>query len=446
MKTQILLDHEKSIDGAAYIVRALLRIHGDPPADTARVPLGVALVLDRSGSMSGAPLARAKEAAALLVRRLAPEDVVSVVAYDHEVHTIAEPATGEAQADLVHRIGAITSGGMTNLSGGWLRGRDLVALDAREVASRRIILLTDGLANVGITDPEILVGLCAKAREQGIRTTTIGFGRDYDEVLLRRMADAGGGSMYYIERPDQAPAVFAEEIGGLLSLSAQNLSVEVRPAAAAELAVVHHAYPRQTLDDGVRLEIGDLYAREPRHLLVEFLVTADDSEAEVEIAELTVTAHVVKTGGSIERQEIRLPIRASLAAGPRVDPEVRRELLLPEAARAREEAYRAHRRGDDAAAGAVLREAALELRDFDRDDAALAEEVADLEAMARLFEDGAACEADTKYLFQRSYATTRSRRGTAPLRRSSGERRAADRRPDDQLRGAEPPNRSSGER
>ncbi len=410
MKTEILLDHEKSVDGTGYVVRALLRIHGDPPADAGRVPLGIALVLDRSGSMSGAPLEQAKEAAALLVRRLAPEDVVSVVAYDNEVHTVAEPATGEAQRDLVERIRAITVGGSTNLSGGWLRGRDFVALDTRDVASRRVILLTDGLANVGITDPERLVGLCAQAREQGIRTTTIGFGPDYDEILLRRMADAGGGATYYIERPDQAPAVFAEEIAGLLSLSAQNLSVEVRPAGAARLAVVHHRYESQPLDDGVRLELGDLYAREPRLVLVEFLVPADDADSDVEIAELTVTAHVIGQKGAIERQEIRLPIRASLAAGPRVDPEVQRELLLQEVARAREAAYEARRRGDDDAASSILREAALELRDLALSDAELAEEAADLEAMADRFDVGVVGEADAKYLYQQSYAISANRR------------------------------------
>ena len=108
-KTEILRDQEKSVGGAAYVVRALLGIRGDPPASTGHLPPGIALVLDRSGSMSGAPLERAKEAAALRVRRLAPEDVASVVAYDREAHSFAEPVTGAAQADLVQRIGAITS-------------------------------------------------------------------------------------------------------------------------------------------------------------------------------------------------------------------------------------------------------------------------------------------------------------------------------------------------
>src|SRR5690606_1499303 len=137
----------------------------------------------------------------------------------------------------------------------------------------------------------------------------------------------------------------AAEIEGLLSLSAQNLTVELRPADAAQLIVTHHRYPSHSIEGGVRLELGDLYARTPRLLLVEFLVPMGDPYAEVAIAELTVTAHVLSAAGGVERQEIRLPIRASFSGGPRSDPEVRRELLLQEAARVREEARRAREAG-----------------------------------------------------------------------------------------------------
>lgn len=346
MKTEILLDHEKTPDGTAHLVRALLRIRGEAPTSTERVPLNLALVLDRSGSMDGEPLEQAKDAAVLLVRRLWPEDVVSIVAYDDEVLTVAEPATGGDQHDLPQRIQAIEVGGCTNLSGGWLRGRDLVGRGRRKGAANRVILLTDGLANIGITDPDRLVGLSRTALDQGITTTTIGFGPDYDEVLLRRMAEAGGGSTYYIERPDQAPAVFAEEIEGLLSLSAQNVTVELRPASAARLILVHHRYPSHPIEGGVRLDLGDVYAREPRLLLAEFLVRSRDLAEVVEIAELTVRAHVLTEKGGVELQEIRLPVEVSLAGGPRVDPEVRREMLLQEAARARDDARKAQQEGN----------------------------------------------------------------------------------------------------
>ncbi len=215
MKTTILLDDEVPAPGQ-HTIRALLRIEGEAPPAGGRAPVNLAIVLDRSGSMAGPKLEAARQAAAMLVRRLRSEDVVSVVAYDQDVATVAEPATGTAQQDLAQRIERIESGGSTNLSGGWLRGRELVARARGQSGAHRILLLTDGLANVGITDAPSLVGMCASARENGISTTAIGFGEDYDESLLRAMAEAGGGNLYYIEKPDQAAGIFADEAEGLL--------------------------------------------------------------------------------------------------------------------------------------------------------------------------------------------------------------------------------------
>ena len=276
MEHRLLIDHEFAVSQSGYVVRALLTLHGQAPEAGSRVPLNLSIVLDRSGSMSGPPLESARQAAALLVRRLRPEDVVSVVAYDDQVLTVAEPATGPAQDGLVAALGAVQPGGSTNLSGGWLRGRELVARNRRAGAVNRVLLLTDGMANAGITDPELLTGLCAGARGEEITTTTIGFGAHYDEQLLRDMADAGGGSAYYIERADQAPGVFEEEIEDLLSVSAQNVAVELQPARAVRLVTLHNDYPTTPLADGRRVELGDLYAREPKTLLVELFVPGLD--------------------------------------------------------------------------------------------------------------------------------------------------------------------------
>ncbi|MGH7477685.1 MAG: vWA domain-containing protein [Longimicrobiales bacterium] len=401
-----------------------MRIRGAAPAEDARAPLNLALVLDRSGSMAGEKLAAAKAAATQLARRVRERDVISVVIYDDSVDTVVDAAPVTDRDALLAGIAAIEAGGSTNLSGGWLRGRDLVARGYRQGAVNRVLLLTDGLANHGITDPDQLKALCGTAAAVGVTTTTIGFGEGFDEVLLRGMADVGRGGTYYVEESDQALDVFAAEIDGLLTLAAQNVAVQVLPAPGADLAVVHHAYPRRQIAGGVRLEIGDLFAGEPRALLAQFLLPLPATDATTAVAELVVEAHVLGAGGSVERREVRLPITVTGTDAPRVEPEVRRELLLLESARARDEARELERQGEFDAAGERLGDVARKLTAEAGDDARLREEAADLGALAQCYAAGDVREADRKYMYMRSTATWQSRHGAAdPISRSKLRRR-----------------------
>jgi Ca-activated chloride channel family protein len=408
MKHDVLLDYELAVTQDNFIVRALVKLTGQLPDSGARIPLNLSLVLDKSGSMHGEKLSAASNAAAFLVRRLHPQDVVSVVAYDDGIETVALPATGDRQHDLPRQIEAITSGGSTNLSGGWLRGRELVDGGKRDKAMNRVILMTDGQANQGIVSPDALAGLCANARREGITTSTIGFGADYDERLLRSMADAGGGSTFYIEREDQAVGVFEEEIEGLLSLSAQNVAVEIQLASSVELVAIHHDYPLAEVGNGAkRVEIGDLYAREPRSLLVEFLVPALSGGAVVDIGTITIHAYVLLADGSVERQRIKLPIVGPLEAAGRQEPEVQREVVLAAAAQARREARRQRDEGDVHAARETLRAARARLAQHPDQTLQVREQVADLRAMEASIEE--ASPADLKYMGQRAYNMSRGK-------------------------------------
>lgn len=408
MKTSVLLDHEPVADGG-FLVRALLRIEGDPPADTDRIPLNLCLVLDRSGSMWGEKLMAARKAASGLVKRLWPDDIVSVVAFDDEVDVVARPAAGSEQSGLIQSIEQIGPGGTTNLSGGWLRGRELLAENRREGGVNRVILLTDGQANVGITEPGAAVGLCRDSSAKGFSTTTIGFGEDYDEDLLKAMADAGAGGTYYIEEVDQAVGIFEEELDGLMSLAAQNVRVTVAPGSGADFVKVLHEYPSHADDETLTLEVGDLYGREPRRILMEFLIPHTETGDEIEVAQLGVIAHVITPEGGVELQEISLPVTLSPVEGGKVEPEVRKEILLVAAALSRQEAVELRDAGDYAAAGQMLRNTAAKVRESGLDDADLAEEVRDLEATGRLFDERSVSDRDVKYMKQRAYSSMRSR-------------------------------------
>jgi Ca-activated chloride channel homolog len=409
MNVELQLDHAAPERGRPLTLRALLRITGEAPQGVEHTPMNLALVLDRSGSMAGSKLAWTREAAALLVRRVWPEDRVSVVAYDDEVRTLAAGVQGDHHASVADAIGALHPGGCTNLSGGWLRGRDLVADHRVSAGVDRVVLMTDGLANRGITDRASLAALCRAAAEAGISTTTIGFGQDFDEDLLRAMADAGGGATYYVERPDQAPGIFEEEVEGLLSLAAQNVAVNVEVGAGAELLAVRHSYPSSGTEGGLRLEVGDLYAREPRLVLMDFLLADAEPGTEVELGRIRVEGHVLAAGGGVERRTIDLPVRFLVGDAPRVDAEVQRVSLMLEAARAREQALELQERGDWMGAERVLSDAATVLREAAPDDELVASEVQEFHSAVSSLQARDFGAADVKYMKQQAHDSRRSR-------------------------------------
>jgi Ca-activated chloride channel homolog len=152
-------------------------------ATPSRRPLNLSLVIDRSGSMAGAPLQYAIEAAQRLVEQLTPEDYLSVVIYDDHAETILPHGPVQDKPQIQALLRTIRAGGCTNLSGGWLLGCDHVQSQLSEDRLNRVLLLTDGQANVGVTDSPILTNTARDKAAQGIITTTLGFGNYFNSDL-----------------------------------------------------------------------------------------------------------------------------------------------------------------------------------------------------------------------------------------------------------------------
>lgn len=416
MKTSFLV--ETHPHRAGHRVRALLRIEGQAPSDDARAPLNLAFVLDRSGSMGGGKLEAVKRAARDLILRLHPDDRVSVVAFDDRVDTVARAGRADDQAGLIRSLMALEPGGSTNLSGGWLQGRALVHEGLASDGVNRVILLTDGLANQGVTDPAVLRRLCGEALESRVSTTTVGVGAGYDEDLLADLAEAGGGATYYIERLDQTAGIFEEELEGLLSIAAQNLTVRIRARDAVSLATVHHTYPSTVEpDDTLALFLGDLHAREPSEVLADFVVERGQGTpdgAPVPVADVVVEADVWTEGGGFERRVLTLPITFDPSQGAVSHPEVTRVYTLLQAAQARRHAVERGDRGDIEGAAGALQEAVAMMAACPVDDPGVAQEMADLARMeSTLREQRSMTEMDRKYMFakERAYSQGRRSRG-----------------------------------
>ena len=214
-----------------------------PEADAApqkRLPLHLSLVLDRSGSMSGPPLEQAKRCAQFIVSGLRPTDRCSVVAYDHQA-TVLAPAqpVGDRQA-LQQAIQSIYCGGSTDLHAGWLAGATTLAPHTSPQALSRVILLSDGCANHGLTDEAAIARQCAQLAEAGVSTSTYGLGQGFNESLMHAMARAGQGKAYYGETADDLMGPFTEELSLLDALAGRQVQLTLNPAAGVQLQVLNH--------------------------------------------------------------------------------------------------------------------------------------------------------------------------------------------------------------
>ncbi|MEO7137435.1 MAG: VWA domain-containing protein, partial [Gemmatimonadales bacterium] len=382
-------------------VGMLVTLAGEVPVN--RAPINVALVLDRSGSMAGAPLEAAKEAAGRFASFLTQEDRLSVVVFDDTVETIFEPApAGDPSA--LEAIARVYPGGSTNLSGGWLKGRKLVEKSLVE-GTNRVLLLTDGQANVGIVDPDKLVGLARTGASRRVSTTCIGFGADFNEGLLEPMAAAGAGNYWYVESYDQMAAIFQGEIEGLVALAAQNVELEVRlthPNAAGVTFL--QSYPVETTAEGTwKVALNDLYATSPRSLGLVFHVEDVRELGKVQLGEVRIEADVITEDG-IAHRTIVMPVVANLDGEDRIEPTVEQTFLRFHSAKAREEAIRQADEGNFRGAAASLREA-VGMMSACEAGPEFAEEMTDLVAEADRLDANQYHASDRKYHAARAMAS-----------------------------------------
>lgn len=252
-----------------YILARIEAPAAPPRAESERRrPVNVAFVIDRSGSMGGTKIQLARRAIVDAVGRLRPEDRFSIVAYDDQIEVVVEstPASKEARQGALARLASVDARGSTNLAEGWLRGCEQVAAHQTEGSLDRCLLLTDGLANVGITDPMELERHATALRERGIATTTFGVGADFDEVLLQTMASAGGGNFYYIETPQQIPDLVMSEIGEILDVVARDVVLAVTaPGAVVEPLGVQ---PVHQAGEATLVRLGELVSEQEIELVL----------------------------------------------------------------------------------------------------------------------------------------------------------------------------------
>lgn len=355
-------------------VTCLVSLEAPTPEDLDHRPgETLVVVVDRSGSMARGPLRSVRAALHSLVDRLKPQDSFGVVQFDNEAD-IAIPTRPMRDHDVqaLHAsISRIRSRGMTDLSSGYLLGlREAAAHPGATGAS--VLLLSDGHANQGITEPDLLGDLALKARNDRVTTGTIGIGDGYDEKALVAIASAGGGTHRFAFAADDAQATLAEEAGDILTKSVVNAFLRIRPHDPSLIGRIGTILDvrgwGETDDEGhpvLVLPLGDFYAGERREVLIRFEIPAMAALGLTELATFSLEYIALP---ELESQVITWPVAVNVvpgdeAAGRVANPTVTTARLIAESTKVKRYASESIRRGEIAAATTLMRKQAQLLRD-----------------------------------------------------------------------------------
>lgn len=258
LRAAVSSDHSSTLDVLVRIVSP------SAPDDIKRPALNVGFVIDRSGSMgSQRKIEFARQATCYAVQQLTPTDRVSVTIFDDRVQTLVPNTLAVAEANITSQIERIQPAGSTALHAGWLEGGIQVSQHLNLEHLNRVILLSDGLANVGETNPDIIASDVHGLAKCGVSTSTMGVGNDYNEDLLLAMARSGDGNYYYIESPQQLPDIFQTELQGLMATVGHTVSLGIEPQTNVKVVDVlndlqrnrHGRYQLPNLVVGKQIEI-----------------------------------------------------------------------------------------------------------------------------------------------------------------------------------------------
>lgn len=339
------------------------------PGRARRQPLDIALVVDTSGSMGGHKIIQARAAAQYLLGVLSAGDRLALVTYNTRVF-IQFPLTAVTPANrgwMSSRIANILPGGMTNLGGGLDTGtRQLTSATERNAVSR-VILISDGLANVGVTHPGSLSTMAASARRQRASVTTMGVGLQFNELLLQNLAEYGGGRYHYISRARDLVAIFRQEIQGVQRTVATSVNLQVQSCEGCRVeSVPGYAVHRRA--GGAHIAVSDLSGGEVMKALVKVKLPTG---ARVDTRQIGLRLSYVAVGAPKRtyrrRAKVAFRMTSDLAQVRRTtDVRVAGRVARVQANRLAHRAMTQYQMGNSVVAGNLLRKAAGRLRRYTR--------------------------------------------------------------------------------
>jgi Ca-activated chloride channel family protein len=237
-----------------------------------RSPMNLSVVIDRSGSMAGEKIRNARLAACFLVDQLNENDILSIVIYDGSVDVLQSAIHVSNRSAIKAKINQIIDRGGTNLMGGAAEGYAQVKRNYRSQYINRVLLLSDGLANEGITDPSQIRNIVrSKSMNEDITLSTFGVGRDYNEDLMTAMAENGNGNYYFIDNSEKISSIFEKELHGLSTVIARNTVLNIQ---IPDHVTIEKVYGNTYVQEGRTLSIrfNTLFSNETKGILIRYRV------------------------------------------------------------------------------------------------------------------------------------------------------------------------------
>jgi Ca-activated chloride channel family protein len=327
--------------------------------DARRAPMNLAVVLDRSGSMEGAKLEKARQAAAMAVDKLGDDDFFSLVTYDDETDLLIPPERvggRDHREELKARIHRIQAGGSTALHAGVVLGAKQVRRFFDKERVNRVILLSDGIANVGPSSPSDLARLGRELRGDGIAVSTVGLGDDYNEDLMTALAEASNANYYYVKDAEKLPGIFAQELGAARSLLARSIVIRIDAPEGVRLKEIIGRPDIECHDRVVEIKMPELFGSEKRRFLVRAVAEGKDADA-IEAAAVSLNYATISGGAApAQRQAVKIAFTDDeKKADSSIKAEVARENSIVQNRLAKEMAVKLADEGKTKDAVAVLR-------------------------------------------------------------------------------------------
>jgi Mg-chelatase subunit ChlD len=243
-------------------------------------PVNLSLVIDRSGSMADADkLSRVKEALLTLVSQLRETDTLSLVVFDSEAQVLRQASPVGDREEARRLIRGLEPGSSTNIHAGLMLGYREALRSFRKGATNRVVLLTDGIANQGVTDPSQIARESLSFNDRGVDLSTIGVGLDLNKDLLRQLAKSGRGLFHFVADAQDIEKIFLKEVQSLVSPVASEPNLEVEYGPGLELAQVYGYEPRRR-EGGVALKLDNMNQGLTQVVLLRFRVTGRGADAE----------------------------------------------------------------------------------------------------------------------------------------------------------------------